>query len=130
MPQDNPDDPSDGSDDEDSLARKKKKIFISKNAMKDLLTRRGRQIWEKLKEKARPEYQGNIWRDRDYRVDAGSALRHQPRVKSWNLQVNREAAREVTSGRSTHQKLFWDGFDCDDVPTYEAWERSILSRFE
>lgn len=103
---------------------------MSKNEMKDLLTRRGRQIWEKLKEKARPEYQGNIWRDRYYRVDAGSALRNRPRVKSWNLQVNGEAGRGVRLGRSTHRKLFWDLFDWDSVPSYEAWERSILSRFE
>ncbi|SPQ23834.1 7a47fd01-4468-4c98-bf17-48892ece3bfa [Thermothielavioides terrestris] len=111
------------------LAHKKQTISISKNEMKDLLRRCGRQIWEKLKEKARPEYQGNIWQNRDYRVDAGSALRDWPRVKSWNLQVNREAAREVLRGRTTHQTLFWDGFDLDNVPKYGVWEKSILDRF-
>jgi hypothetical protein len=103
--------------------------------MKQLLQKRGREIWRKLKDVTRDKL-GTIWDDPngDFRVDAGWAAHGRPNVKTWNLQVNRHPgspeAKRLESKFGNHKKLFWDEFDLSSPPDYKTWVQSILRRFD
>ena len=64
--------------------------------MKDILKLYGRTIWRKLQGlKENPDHLGKVWSNREVRVDAGNGdiSKNRPKVKNWNLQVNREAEK-------------------------------------
>lgn len=79
--------PADPKDPKDKIVKASKPV-ISKRAMKELLDKRGREMYSKLKDLSSGRGTGVIWKDRNFRIDAG-ALRDGQRT--WNLQVNREA---------------------------------------
>lgn len=102
--------------------------------MEKLLDSRGEEIYGKflgIREKA--DFQGKIWEDRNFRVDAGHTLKGSGgKLRTRNLQVNRHPespmAKELENSRGIHEKLFWDAFDISDFPTFKAWVVAILNR--
>lgn len=137
----NPDD--DDNDNENSDSENPPRHFpsnktpeIPRNVMKTLLAKYGKDIYKKFLEKReQPNFQGKIWGNQDFRVDAGHTVNGSGnRMKSWNLQVNRDAVWQAAkdllkNSRGTHKKLFWDAFDILDPPSYETWVKAILDRF-
>ncbi|KAK7426674.1 hypothetical protein QQZ08_006852 [Neonectria magnoliae] len=116
-PDDDGNEPSDDSD--QHHPRLKKPIFVPKSLLEDLIKTHGRAIHRKLK-RLTPDYQGTIWKNQDFRIDAGSTLHGRPKFKTWNLQVNRhplsDAAKALKSKFGTHKKLLWGAFDVDKAP--------------
>ncbi|KAK7398252.1 hypothetical protein QQX98_012365 [Neonectria punicea] len=130
-PEDDGNEPSDDDSDQHH-PRLKKPIFIPKSLLEDLLKTHGRAIHRKLKRLTR-DYQGTIWKNQDFRIDAGSTLHGRPNFKTWNLQVNRhpmsDAAKALKSKFGTHKKLLWGAFDVDKAPKYATWVEHILELF-
>ena len=129
--------PENGDDSDDNFNGRKKKPTISKKRMKELLDHHGKDIWKKLRTIA-PDKVGPIWKDPngDFRIDAGSAMKSRPNMKTWNLQVNKEAAKSLKKNlgdRGTHEKVFWGATDLERAAcgtmAYEEWVTGIMDRF-
>jgi hypothetical protein len=75
---------------------------------------------------------GTIWNNKNYRIDVGSKINGSKTIKTWNLQVNREAERptkNLLKSGNTHEKLYWDQFDTGNTPDYHTFVQNILRRF-
>jgi hypothetical protein len=111
--------PEKGDDSDDNFNDCKKKPNISKKRIKKLLDRHGKDIWKKLRTIS-PDKFGPIWKDpnRDFRVDAGSVVKSRPNIKTWNLQLNKEAGKSLKENlgdRGMHKKVFWGATDLEKV---------------
>ncbi|KAH8810858.1 hypothetical protein F5884DRAFT_830811 [Xylogone sp. PMI_703] len=112
--------------------RMDKDIFIPRKQMKELLRYRGKEIYKKLA-RVHPDYQGTIWSDEDFHIDAGYRVRDRPNYKTWYLLVNRNAtSRSAKALRDEvgDKKLFWDVFNLENPADYATWERKILKLFD
>lgn len=99
--------------------------------MEELLNSHRAKIYAKLK-KAIPNLQTTIWKNKNFRIDPRHTVNGQSNIKSWNLQLNKDADSHILKrfkGYSTHEKLYWDTFNLANPPEYDAWVRGILSRF-
>lgn len=100
----------------------------------DLFRSEGREIYKSLT-KLTPERLGTIWKNKNFRIDAGGVLKGEgcPNVKSWNLQVNRNPestlAKNLLRKTSTHERLIWGNWDMTNPQSYEAWMAEVLQTF-
>lgn len=66
-------------------------------------------MYKKLKTLLTSDRQSTVWSDKNYRIDPGHILNGRPNLKTWNLQVQREAksamAQHLKAKFSTHGKL-------------------------
>jgi hypothetical protein len=110
-----------------------KPVLIPKKELEELLESEGREMYEKLKKVLKSENPRRVWFNRDYRIDPGPAVRDNPNLKTWNLQVQRDAvsgvARRLKDLFGTHKKLFRDVFNVAKPPAYAAWVKRVLSVF-
>ncbi|KAL4902221.1 hypothetical protein BDW74DRAFT_181071 [Aspergillus multicolor] len=87
-----------------------KPILIPINEFRKLLESRGKKIYEALTTKSSPGKTRTIWSDDNYRIDLGHVVHGEPRLKTWHLQVQRQAksamAWSLRSKIGTHEKLF------------------------
>ena len=109
--------------------KRMRKYFKEQNKAK------AREIYQALSERARSRNEGPIWRDDTFRIDAGHTLRDHPNVRTWNLQLNKEAQSKLaTSIRKTskfgdrghHTRLFWGAFDFANPPAEGKWIDAFL----
>jgi hypothetical protein len=126
---------SENEDENESSDLAHKKVHISKNDMRELLDSCGKDMHKKLGEILKGKTKGTVWHNRDFRIDAGQPMKGNPKIRTWNLQVNKDAESKVAKKykglkRGTDERLFWGKFNVENPPTYKEWKDAILASFK
>jgi hypothetical protein len=80
--------------------------------MKEIFDKHGEAIRRKLGDGLTADRLGKVWQDPqgDFRIDAGSAVMPEGKLKTWHLQVNKDPTPQATKKPvrvfGSHAKLF------------------------